>query len=126
LTDPLPGQAAQTPEGSPVQSPIPSPIPTPIDMTSKRVVIDGSTFTVSTTKKAVIPQNMLFPNKECKTLDKKERHDLYVRATAKHHKLLDLISLAITREDKLDDTYNLEMLIERMISYHDDYEMDDI
>jgi hypothetical protein len=32
----------------------------------------------------------------------------------------------IISEDKLDDTYNLEMLIEHMISSHADYEMDGV
>jgi hypothetical protein len=49
---------------------------------------------------------------------------LYARTTAKHHKLFDLNSLVIISDDKLDDTYNLEMLIEHMRSSHDDYEMD--
>jgi hypothetical protein len=83
-------------------------------MTSKNVVIDGITFNVSTTQKAVTRQTVLFPKKQRKTLDIKERNDLYARAAAKHHKLFDLISLAITSKDKLDDTYNLEMLIEHM------------
>jgi hypothetical protein len=51
---------------------------------------------------------------------------LYARATAKHHKQFNLISLAITREDKLDDTYNLEMLVEHMRSSHGDYKMGDV
>jgi hypothetical protein len=54
------------------------------------------------------------------------QNDLYARATAKHHKLFDFISLAITSEDKLDDTYNLEMLVEHMRSSHGDYEMGDV
>jgi hypothetical protein len=51
---------------------------------------------------------------------------VYAKATAKHHKLFDLISLEIIIEDKLDDTYNLEMLIEHTISSHADYEIDDV
>jgi hypothetical protein len=95
-------------------------------MTSKNVAIGGITFTVSTTQKTATRQTVLFPKKERKTLDKKERNDLYARDTAKHHKLFDLISLAITSEDKLDDTCNLDMLIEHMRSSHDYYEMDDV
>jgi hypothetical protein len=105
---------------------MPSPIPALINMNLKKIIIDGITFTVSTTQNAVTRQTVLFPKKERKTLDKKERNDLYAKATAKHHKLFDLISLAITSEDKLDDTYNLEMLIEHMISSHADYEMDGV
>jgi hypothetical protein len=32
----------------------------------------------------------------------------------------------ITSEDKLDDTYNLEILIDHMRSYNAGYEMDDV
>jgi hypothetical protein len=68
----------------------------------------------------------LHPKSECATLDKKEKNDVYARATANHHKLFDLISLVITSKDKLDATYNLEMLIENMISSHGDYRMGDV
>jgi hypothetical protein len=51
---------------------------------------------------------------------------LYAGTTANHHKLFDLISLVIISEDKLDVTYNLEMLIEHMRSSHADYEMDGV
>jgi hypothetical protein len=105
---------------------MPSPIPAAIYMTSKNVAIDGIVFTVSTHQRAVTRQNVFFPKKECKSLDKKEINDLYSRASAKHHKLFDLISLTITSEDKLDDTYTLKMLIEHMRSYHAGYEMDDV
>jgi hypothetical protein len=95
-------------------------------MATKDVVIDGLTIKVTTVQKTVTTQTVLHPKSERATLDKKERNDLYARATAKHHKLFDLISLAITSEDKLDDTYNLEMLIEHMRSSHGDYEMGDV
>jgi hypothetical protein len=95
-------------------------------MTSKDIVIDGFTLTMSTTQKAVTQHTVLFPKKERKTLDKKERNDLYTRATAKHQKVFHLISIAITSENKLDITYNLEMLIEHTRSSHADYEMDDV
>jgi hypothetical protein len=94
---------------------------TPVIMSTKDVVIDGLTIKVTTVQKTVTSQTVLHPELERVTLDKKEKNDLYVRATAKHHKLFDLISLAITSEDKLDDTYNLEMLIEHMRSSHGDY-----
>jgi hypothetical protein len=95
-------------------------------MTKKDVVIDGLTIKATTVQKTVTNQTLLHPNLERATLDKKERTDLYVRDTAKHHKLFDLISFAITSEDKLDDIYNLEMLIEHMTSPHGDYEMGEV
>jgi hypothetical protein len=106
--------------------PTQDPSPVPIIMTTKEVIIDGVTFAVSTTHKAMTRQAVLFPKSEHKTLDKKERNTVYARSMAKHHKLIDLISLAITSEDELDDTYNLEMLIEHMRSYHADYVMEDV
>jgi hypothetical protein len=94
---------------------------TSVAMTTKEVVIDGQTIKVNTVQKTVVSQTVLHPKAERASLDKKERKDLYARATAKHHKQFDLISLAITSEDKLDDTYNLEMLIEHMRSSHGEY-----
>jgi hypothetical protein len=99
---------------------------TPVTMETKDVVIDGITIKFTTVQKTVTSQTVLHPKSERVTLDRKEKNDLYARATAKHHKLFDLISLAITSEDKLDDTYNLEMLIEHMMSSHGDYEMGDV
>jgi hypothetical protein len=99
---------------------------TPTSMATKDVVIDGLTIKVTTVQKTVTTQTVLHLKSERATLDKKERNDLYARATAKHHKLFDLISLAITSKDKLDDTYTLEMLIEHMRSSHGDYEMGDV
>jgi hypothetical protein len=81
---------------------------------------------VNTVQKTVVCQIVLHPKAERASLDKKERNDLYARATAKHHMKFNLISLAITSEDKLYDTYNLEMLIEHMRSSHVDYEMGDV
>jgi hypothetical protein len=95
-------------------------------VTSKNVVIDGIMFNVSTSQKVVTRQIGLFTRKDRKTLDKKERSDHYERATDKHHKLFNLISFSITKEDKLDNIYNLEMPIEHMRSYHADYMMDNV
>jgi hypothetical protein len=94
---------------------------TPTIMATNDVVIDGQTIKVTTVQKTVTSQTVLRLKSDRATLDKKEKNDLYARATAKHHKLFDLISIAITSEDKLDDTYNLEMLIEHMRASHGDY-----
>jgi hypothetical protein len=124
-SEPVP-PPVKTPDPSPVQMPVQlsSPCPTPSDtfvnMTINDVTINGLTSKVSTVQKAVVSQRVLH------NLDKKERNDINVRATVNHRKLFDLISLVITSEDKLDDTYNLEMLIDYMISSHGDYEMSDV
>jgi hypothetical protein len=118
-----PEQVPEVPASTPATSPAASV--TSVAMTTKDVVIDGPTIKVNTVQKIVVIQTVLHPKAERASLDKKERNNLYVRATANHHKQFDSISLAITSEDKLDDTYNLEMLIEHMISFHGDYEMGD-
>jgi hypothetical protein len=89
-------------------------------MNTNDIVVDGITTKASTVQKAVTSQTVLHPKAERATLDKKERHNVYARATENHYKLFDLISLAITSDDKVEDTYNLEMLIEHIISYHGD------
>jgi hypothetical protein len=111
---PPPGK---TPDPSPVLTPIPTPVPTPspsptpsittVAMTTNDVIIDGLTIKVSYVQKPVKSQTVLHPKAERATLNKKEMNDLFARATATHHKLFYLISLTITREDKLDDIYNL-------------------
>jgi hypothetical protein len=99
---------------------------TSVAMTTEEVLIDGLTIKVHTLQKTVVSQTVLHPKAERASLDKKERNDLYARATAKHHKQFNLISLAITSKDKLDDTYNLEILIEHIRSSRGDYEMGDV
>jgi hypothetical protein len=116
---PLPGRAPD-PTSLPTPSPSPSPSVTIVAMTTNDVVIDALTIKVSTVQKTVTSQTVLHPQAERATLNKKEINNLYARATEKHHKLFYLISLAITSKDKLDDTYNLEMLIEHMRSSHGD------
>jgi hypothetical protein len=97
-----------------------------VAMTTNEVIIDGLTIKVNTLHKTVVRQTVLNPKAERASLGKKEKHDLYARATAKHHKQFDIISLTITSEDKLDDTYNLEILIEHMRSSHGECEMGDV
>jgi hypothetical protein len=101
--------STSTPEQVPATTPATSTASsvTSVAMTTKEVVNDGLTIKVNTVQKTVVSQTVLHPKAERASLDKKERNDLYARATAKHHKQFDSISLAITSEDKLDDTYNL-------------------
>jgi hypothetical protein len=98
----------------------------PVAMTKNDFDFDGLTIKVTTVQKTVTSQTVLHPKSERATLDKKERNDLYARATVKHHKLFDLISLVIASEDKLDETCSLEMLIEHIRSSHGNYEMGDV
>jgi hypothetical protein len=77
---------------------------TSVAMTTNDDVINGLTIKVNTVQKIVVSQTVLHPKAERASLDKKDRHDLYARATAKNHKQFDLLSLAITSEDTLDDT----------------------
>jgi hypothetical protein len=129
-SEPVP-PPGKMPDPSPALTPVPTPSPSPapslthVAMTINDVIFDVLTIKVSTVQKSVRSQTVLHPKAECATLNKNERNDFYERATAKHHKLLDLFSLAITSEDKLDDTYNLNFLIDHMISFHGGYETGD-
>jgi hypothetical protein len=92
-----PKQVPEVPATTPATSTATSV--TYVAMTTTEVIIDGLTIKVNTVQKAVVSQTVLHSKAERASLDKKERHDLYGRATAKHHKQFDLISLAITIED---------------------------
>jgi hypothetical protein len=83
---------------TPAQGSLTSPTTSvkPVAMTKKDVVIDGLTIKLTIVQKTVTSQTVLHLKLERATLDEKERNDLYARAMVKHHKLFDLISLAIT------------------------------
>jgi hypothetical protein len=62
---------------------------------------------------------------ERKNLSEDKRNDLFEKATKTAHTKYDLISLSLTDEDKLDDRYNLSMLIGKTKDHLVQYDMHD-
>ena len=60
------------------------------------------------------------------SLTEEKCSDLYEKATKTVHRKYNTISLSLTDESKLDDTYNLEMLVRKTRQWHTSYDMHDV
>jgi hypothetical protein len=79
------------------------------------------------TPKNVVTLNEVLYKKEARArLSEKECTDLFEKMTRIVHRKFDLLPLTLSDEDKLDDTYNLGMLIQRTRQAHMWYDMQDV
>lgn len=69
---------------------------------------------------------VLYRKEERNKLTEDKLADLYDKATKTKHKKFDFINLTLSDEDKLDDTYNLDMIIRKMRSSHYAYDMHNV
>jgi hypothetical protein len=98
-----------------------------IIMTSK-VDIGGEEIEISNTKiKATTDMTTLYPKTVRESLKKENKlNELFEKATRLRISKLDLISLSLSEEDKLDDTYNIGIQIGKIKSYFTCYDMHDV
>jgi hypothetical protein len=89
------------------------------------VEIDGVTYEKLESKKSLskTSETVLFKKEDRPNLSVDERTVLFKSAVAKAHKLYDLMPLSLDDEDKLDDTYNLEVLVGKTKRAHFRYDM---
>ena len=71
-------------------------------------------------------EEVLYRKEERNKLTEDKLADLYDKATKTKHKKFDFINLTLNDEDKLDDTYNLDMIIRKMRSSHYAYDMHNV
>ena len=92
------------------------------------VEIDGVTYATLGTKKKVstTAEQVLFKKGDRMSLSADDRQSLFKNATAKAHKLYDIMPLSLDDEDKFDDTYNLEVLVQKTKLEHFKYDMHDV
>ena len=69
---------------------------------------------------------MLYKKGDRDGLSTDERQILFKSATATVHKKYDVMPLSLDDKDKLDDTYNLEVLVQRTKREHFKYDMHDV
>ncbi len=119
--------------GAPTQAPnTPAPAPGPDEEISsppaQRVqTVDGIQFRVRQTKTTITEANQVLHRKQDRQrLTPEKRADLFNQATRKAHAEYELISLQFTDEDKLDDTYNLDIRIKKTKSTMVKYDMHDV
>jgi hypothetical protein len=89
------------------------------------VEIDGVTYEKRKSKKSLskTSKTVLFKKEDCPNLSVDEQTVLFKSAVAKANKLYDLMPLSLDDEDKLDDTYNLEVLVGKTKHAHFRYDM---
>ena len=89
------------------------------------VEIDGVTYKKLGSKKSLskTSETVLFKKEDRSNLSVDERTILFKSAVAKAHKPYDLMPLSLDDEDKLDDTYNLEVLVSKTKRAHFRYDM---
>jgi hypothetical protein len=92
-----------------------------ITFTMSTLVIAGVTYAKNSAKKVIsntIVEQVLHKKQTRAKLPAKDHTLLFEKATKQGHKKFDLLPLALNDEDKLDDTYSLEVLIRKMKRQH--------
>jgi Zinc knuckle len=91
------------------------------------VKINGRVITVTTTAQAVSLGNTTLYKKENRVLlSEDKRNDLFDKATKTQSTKFDLVTLTLSEEDKLDDTYSIGIQIAQLKSHFVKYDMDDV
>jgi hypothetical protein len=80
----------------------------------------------ATARKDQVEDAPMFKKEERSKLTEDKRNDLYEKATKNVLTKFDLMSLSIKDEDKLDDTYNMHILIAKMKAHLIKYDMHDV
>ena len=85
-------------------------------------------ISINTTKAEVsdIGDEVLYPKEDRKRLSPEKLAELFDKATRTRHKKYDFINLTLADEDKLDDTYNIDMLVRRTKNVHINYDMHNV
>ena len=86
--------------------------------------IGGSAIKVKTHKKAfALSSRILYPKEKRDSLDADKRQSLFDKATATKQKKYGYLNVKLTSADLLEDSYNLNMLIQVTKEKHVDYDM---
>jgi hypothetical protein len=100
-----------------------TPPPTP----PSTVTINGRVISFTATAQAVTLGNTTLYKKENRSLlSEDKRNDLFDKATKTRSTKFDLVTLTLSEEDKLDDTYSLGIQIAQLKSHFVKYDMDDV
>jgi hypothetical protein len=97
-------------------------------VTMTKIMIGGVAYETHTVKKKIsdTAEQVLYKKGDRDGLSTDERQIFFKSATATVHKKYDEMLLSLNDEDKLDDTYNLEVLVQRTKREHFKYDMHDV
>jgi hypothetical protein len=107
----------------------PEPLPPDAPVTMVSITLAGVSYTKNATKKVVsdtIVEQVLHKKQDRVKLPAEDRTSLFEKAVKQGHKKFDLLPLALNDEEKLDDTYSLEVLIRKMKRQHCTFDMQDV
>jgi hypothetical protein len=97
------------------------------DTTENEVEIGGVKIKLAVAaKNTEVEDTPMFKKDKRKEMSEDKRNDLFDKATKNVLTKFDLLSLSIKDEDKLDDTYNLHILIAKMKAHMIKYDMHDV
>ena len=92
--------------------------------TAIKSITTMSNFKVRTTKKNVSnTDRVLFKRNERKNLDEDKRNALFKDATKTQHQKFSYVNIKNTSDDVLEDSYNIDMIVDKMRSSHIKYDM---
>jgi Zinc knuckle len=94
---------------------------------AQNVTIKGRRINVAATAQTVTSGSTpLFKTKTRDQLSEDKRNDLFDKATKSRSTKFDLVSLTLSEEDKLDDTYSIGIQIAQLRGHFIKYDMDDV
>jgi Zinc knuckle len=104
-----------------------NPVPSTTQPALRTVTINGRTVSVAATPQTIHAGNTPLYKKENRSaLPEDKRNDLFDKATKTRSTKFDLVTLTLSEEDKLDDTYNIGIQIAQLRSHFIKYDMDDV
>ena len=94
---------------------------------SNEVEINGIKIKIAKTKKVVTVSNTaLYPKSDRDKMAAEKLNKLFERAVSKSQSKYDILDLKLDDPDKLEDTYDLEMAINRTRAHHLKYDLHDV
>jgi hypothetical protein len=91
------------------------------------VTINGRTICITSQAQTVTAGNTPLFKKENRTqLSEDKRNDLFDKATKTRSTKFGLVTLTLSEEDKLDDTYSIGIQLAQLKSHFIKYDMDDV
>jgi hypothetical protein len=114
---------------SPVEIPpqIPLPPSPTVAMVTKKILVDGLEIEIHLTAQLPVKAaGYLYKKESRSTLTADKLNELFERATKTSQVKYDLMNLSITDTEKLNDTYNLQMTVEKTKANHIRFDMDNV
>jgi hypothetical protein len=95
---------------------------------SKNVTFQGVSIEVSTNgpTAATLTNSCLYPKEERATMTSDKLNELFDRATRERQTKYDILTMSITDTDKLDDTYNLQVMVMKTKTHCVRYDMENV